>query len=93
MRQEIVVTLLCEASSVILTIDDTAPSVPDDALPRLFEKLYRVETSRNRKTGGAGLGLAIVKKIVDAHNGTIAAQLSNKRWITCDHDIGSSKPI
>ncbi|WP_163392950.1 ATP-binding protein [Enterovibrio norvegicus] len=75
---EIVVTLRCEASSVILIIDDTAPSVPDDALPRLFEKLYRVETSRNRKTGGAGLGLAIVKKIVDAHNGTIAAQRSNK---------------
>ncbi|MGF1707127.1 ATP-binding protein [Enterovibrio baiacu] len=75
---EILVTLACEASTVILTIEDTAPSVPDEALPRLFEKLYRVETSRNRKTGGAGLGLAIVKKIVDAHNGTISAQHSDK---------------
>ncbi|WP_028021501.1 ATP-binding protein [Enterovibrio calviensis] len=75
---EIIVTLAREASNVILTIDDTAPSVPDEALPRLFEKLYRVETSRNRRTGGAGLGLAIVKKIVEAHNGTIIAKHSDK---------------
>ena len=59
-----------------LRIDDTAPGVPDAALPRLFERLYRVEGSRSRAFGGAGLGLAICRNIVDAHGGTIAASHS-----------------
>ena len=56
-----------------LTLDDSAPGVPDEALPRLFDHLYRVESSRNRDTGGAGLGLAIGQRIVEAHGGTIEA--------------------
>ncbi|MGB5832494.1 MAG: ATP-binding protein, partial [Thiohalocapsa sp.] len=49
---------------------------PEDALPRLFERLYRVEDSRSRATGGAGLGLAIASNIVEAHGGAIAAEAS-----------------
>jgi len=52
---------------------DTPPGVPEEQQVRLFERLYRVEKSRNRKTGGAGLGMAICKNIVEAHQGTIAA--------------------
>lgn len=59
-----------------LTIDDSAPAVPDQAYPQLFEHLYRVEQSRNRETGGSGLGLAICRNIVNAHNGTISAGAS-----------------
>ncbi len=60
----------------LLTLDDSAPGVPDDALSRLFDHLFRVESSRNRETGGAGLGLAICQRIAEAHGGTISASHS-----------------
>jgi len=66
-------SLTKEASHAILTISDSFPSVPDSALPKLFDHLYRVESSRNRKTGGSGLGLALCKKIMSAHQGSIKA--------------------
>ncbi|MEZ5447746.1 MAG: ATP-binding protein [Thiolinea sp.] len=56
-----------------LRFADSAPGVPDEALPRLFERLYRVDTSRNRATGGAGIGLSICHNIVQAHGGEIHA--------------------
>jgi two-component system, OmpR family, sensor histidine kinase BaeS len=56
-----------------LTVDDSAPGVPDAALPRLFDRLYRVEESRSRSAGGAGLGLAICRAIVEAHDGRVTA--------------------
>ncbi len=54
-------------------IDDTAPGVPAEALERLFERFYRVESSRSRANGGTGLGLAICRSIAAAHGGEIAA--------------------
>jgi two-component system sensor histidine kinase BaeS len=45
-------------------------------LPHLFDRLYRVEPSRNRAAGGAGLGLAICEAIVAAHDGEIGAEAS-----------------
>ncbi|MNW14685.1 Signal transduction histidine-protein kinase ArlS [compost metagenome] len=45
--------------------------IPEDELSYIFERFYRGEKSRNRKTGGAGIGLAVVKAIVDAHAGSI----------------------
>ncbi|MZR62425.1 ATP-binding protein [Alcanivorax sp. DP30] len=56
-----------------LVLEDSAPGVPDDALPQLFDHLYRVENSRNRGTGGAGLGLAICLRIAEAHGGSLMA--------------------
>ncbi|WP_296699373.1 ATP-binding protein [Thiocapsa sp. UBA6158] len=57
-----------------VNFEDTAPGVPSEDLPRLFDRLYRVDASRSRHTGGAGLGLAIAKNVVLAHGGTIEAQ-------------------
>ncbi|WP_017221606.1 ATP-binding protein [Moritella dasanensis] len=67
------VTLTRNKQSVDIIIEDSAPAVPDSALAKLFEHLYRVESSRNRKTGGSGLGLALCKNIVHAHQGSINA--------------------
>jgi two-component system sensor histidine kinase BaeS len=60
-----------------ITFEDTAPGVPTEDLPRLFERLYRVDASRSRHTGGAGLGLAIAKNVVLAHGGTIEAHAAD----------------
>ncbi|MBM7620887.1 signal transduction histidine kinase [Bacillus tianshenii] len=54
-----------------LTISDQGKGIPDDQIPYIFDRLYRVEKSRSRLTGGVGLGLSIVKEIVDAHGGEL----------------------
>jgi two-component system sensor histidine kinase BaeS len=65
-----------EGERVAIDFDDSAPGVPQDALPHLFERFYRVEASRSRANGGAGLGLAICRSIALAHGGDISADRS-----------------
>lgn len=65
-----------EAASLRVDFCDSAPGVPHEALPKLFERFYRVEASRSREYGGAGLGLAICRNIVEAHGGSIEASAS-----------------
>jgi two-component system sensor histidine kinase BaeS len=62
----------------LLTIlfEDSGPGVPEEALPRLFDRLYRVEASRNRASGGSGLGLSICRHIIEIHGGSIWAAKS-----------------
>ncbi|MNN10798.1 Signal transduction histidine-protein kinase BaeS [compost metagenome] len=63
-----------EQTVSMVKISDTGLGIGEDELPYIFERFYRGEKSRNRKTGGAGIGLAIVKAIVDAHEGSIEVQ-------------------
>lgn len=65
-----------DESRVRVLIQDSAPGVSTAESKRLFDRLYRVESSRNRLSGGAGLGLAICRTIVEAHGGNITAQPS-----------------
>ena len=70
------ITISRKADKLVLDFSDSEPGVPEHELSRLFDRFYRVESSRNRHHGGAGLGLALCSNIVEAHNGTIQAQTS-----------------
>lgn len=61
---------------LLMDFADSEPGIPETALPKLFDRFYRLDTSRNRSLGGAGLGLAICHNIVTAHNGSIKASQS-----------------
>jgi two-component system, OmpR family, sensor histidine kinase BaeS len=70
------VSLRREANQAVIDWEDSKPGVPEGALPRLFERLFRVEESRSRQRGGSGLGLAICRSIAQAHGGSIVARAS-----------------
>lgn len=59
---------------VDIKVQDNGMGIKPELLPRIFERFFRVETSRNRKDGGSGLGLAIVKHILEAHHQTITVE-------------------
>jgi signal transduction histidine kinase len=63
--------LQLENPAIILIVDDEGPGIPADRRQAMLEPFNRLESSRNRATGGAGLGLAVVRSLVEAHDGTI----------------------
>ena len=74
---EIQVGISTSDTKFFITIDDSAPGVAPAQHEKIFERLFRLENSRSRATGGAGLGLAICKNIVIAHQGKITAGSSD----------------
>jgi signal transduction histidine kinase len=63
-----------DGSAVVIHIRDQGPGIPPEHLARVFEPFYRVESSRNRDTGGTGLGLCIARDIAQAHGGALTLQ-------------------
>ncbi|GHU95639.1 hypothetical protein FACS1894208_08800 [Clostridia bacterium] len=70
-----------DQNSVTIHVDDTGMGIPQDDIPRLFERFYRVDKARARQAGGAGLGLSIVSDLVKQYNGTIT--------VTSEQDKGT----
>ncbi len=68
------VTVRCrvEGTSLMVDIEDTGLGIPEEELPKLFSKFYRIDNTDRREIGGTGLGLAIVKEIMAAHHGSIS---------------------
>ena len=62
------------AQATTVTVADTGEGIPGKDLPYVFDRLYRVDPSRTRSTGGAGLGLTIAKQLVEAHGGSIRVE-------------------
>lgn len=63
----------CIDHRAIVEVSDTGVGIPDEALPRVFDRFFRVDTSRSRRTGGTGLGLSIAKAVIERHGGTTEA--------------------
>jgi two-component system, OmpR family, sensor histidine kinase BaeS len=76
------ITISKRGNTLLIDLSDSAPGVSELELTKLFERFYRVESSRNRNHGGAGLGLAICSNIIAAHNGIINAHASALGGIT-----------
>jgi signal transduction histidine kinase len=62
-----------EGGDTVAEVVNFGPPIPPEALPRLFDRFFRLDGSRADRAGGAGLGLAIAKSIVDLHGGEISA--------------------
>lgn len=76
--QTVHVSLSNDSDKATVTIENPGPDIPAEHLPKLFDRFYRVDPSRQRKGDDAGLGLAIVKAIVEVHGGSIAITSANE---------------
>ncbi len=70
---EVRVSAMVENDALAVSVRDSGSGVPEEALPHLFDRFYRVDPSRSRESGGSGLGLAIARQLVRAHGGEISA--------------------
>jgi len=74
-RGPVLVQLAQKDGQAVITVEDSGPGVPADALPRLFVPFFRLDASRARSTGGVGLGLHLCQRVARAHGGELSAAL------------------
>jgi signal transduction histidine kinase len=70
------VSLIERTGAIVVRIDDNGPGIPEDLREDVFKPFFRLETSRNRETGGTGLGMTVARTIIRAHGGDI--KLTNR---------------
>lgn len=70
-----------QGGNIVITFTNQGDPIPLQKLDTIFEKFYRLDSSRSTNKGGAGLGLAIAKEIVTAHGGTITAESSKEHTV------------
>jgi signal transduction histidine kinase len=80
---EIRLDLLCDGVNARLSVSDTGQGIPSEDLPHIFERFYRRDPSRTRRSGGgAGLGLSIAYWITRSHDGTIEVESKEEQGST-----------
>ncbi len=67
----VAMTTHCEAARILIEVTDTGVGILPDALPRVFDRFFRVDSSRSKTSGGTGLGLVIVQEIMLLHGGNV----------------------
>lgn len=85
------INLLVFESLVTIEVTDNGPGIDSKEIPRLFERFYRIEKSRNRNDGGSGLGLAIVKHILESHGQNIQVRSEVGKGSTFSFSLDKSE--
>ena len=75
-NSDLTITLSRIRDTAILKVKDEGTGIPEESLPYIFDRFYRVDKARSRSTGGSGLGLSIVRDLVEKHQGKITVQSS-----------------
>jgi len=70
-KGKVEVTLREDKDDIIIEVKDNGIGISEKEIPYIFERFYRSDTSRSKKTGGTGIGLTITKALIDAHRGSI----------------------
>ncbi|MGJ3248178.1 MAG: sensor histidine kinase [Elainellaceae cyanobacterium] len=86
-------SLLTRSHAAVIQIADTGIGIPETDLPHIFERFYRVDAARSRRTGGFGLGLSIAQQIIHAHDGYITAKSTVGKGTLFQIQLPLRKPI
>ncbi len=81
------VDLSKQNKKVRVVVSDTGVGIPEEQIPLVFERFFRVEKSRSRSSGGTGLGLAIAKRILELHESTITVESVEKEGTAFSFDL------
>lgn len=71
---QIIVEVHIDGAYIVISVTDTGSGIPEESLPRIFDRFYRADNARQSSIGGSGLGLTIVQAIIDVHGGTVWAE-------------------
>ena len=74
-----------KSKEIVITVANNGQPIPEESLKHVFDRFYRVEDSRSKKTGGTGLGLAIAQSMVQLHGGTIAVTSDKNKTSFISH--------
>ncbi|GAB5490175.1 MAG: hypothetical protein Phog2KO_03900 [Phototrophicaceae bacterium] len=78
----VLITSKSEGEFVKVSVEDTGLGIPEDAIERIFERFYRVETKAHMSVDGSGIGLAMVKGVIERHGGEISVESVNGQGTT-----------